>query len=151
MQKYNIGLVKTIILNKSIVVEAETEYEAVEIATKQIDFSIDATEGVDYEIRYIKEIDNIFDVLYQQYYHNLEADIFFPKDDSPCIIPLPASGQQRIDIISEYLTPSGELYGDEESIFNPNKLTELEALIQQQKTALEMEQRERAMYEKFKI
>ena len=45
MQKYNIGLVKTIILNKSIVVEAETEYEAVEIATKQIDFSIDATEG----------------------------------------------------------------------------------------------------------
>jgi|APGre2960657404_1045060.scaffolds.fasta_scaffold01505_15 hypothetical protein len=58
MQKYNIGLIKTIIINKSIVVEAETEYEAVEIATKQIDFSIDATEGVDYEIRYIKEIDN---------------------------------------------------------------------------------------------
>jgi hypothetical protein len=43
------------------------------------------------------------------------------------------------------------LYGDEESIFNPNKLTELEALVQQQKNALEMEQKERAMYEKFKI
>jgi predicted ATPase len=105
----------------------------------------------DTNLDYIKEIDNIFDVLYQQYYHNLEADIFFPKDDSPCVIPLPASGQQRIDIISEYLTPTGELYGDEESIFNPNKLTELEALVQQQKRALEMEQKERAMYEKFKI
>ena len=105
----------------------------------------------DTNLEYIKEIDNIFDVLYQQYYHNLESDIFFPKDDSPCIIPLPAGGQQRINIISEYLTPTGELYGDEESIFNPSKLTELEALVQQQKRALEMEQNERAMYEKFKI
>jgi hypothetical protein len=58
MQKYNIGFVKTIIINKSIIVEAESEYEAVEIASKNIDFSIDNTESEDYSIRYIKEIDN---------------------------------------------------------------------------------------------
>jgi len=58
MQKYNIGFVKTIIINKSIIVEAESEYEALEIAYKDIDFSIDSTESEDYSIRYIKEIDN---------------------------------------------------------------------------------------------
>lgn len=105
----------------------------------------------DTNLEYIKEIDNIFDVLYQQYYHNLEADIFFPKNDSPCIIPLPTSGQQRIDIISEYIDPAGNLHGDDVSIFNPNNISELEALVQQQKNALEMEQREKALYNKFKI
>ena len=100
---------------------------------------------------YILEIDNIFKVLYDQYSQNLSADIFFPKDDSPCVIPLPASPQQRIDLISEYISPQGELYGEEESIFNPEKLNELEVLVKQQSLALEAERRERELYNKFKI
>jgi len=105
----------------------------------------------DTNLEYIKEVDNIFDVLYQQYYHNLESDIFFPKYDSPCIITLPTSGQQRIDIISEYIDANGELPSDEQSLFNPNNLDELEVLVQQQRAALDSERKERALYEKFKI
>lgn len=98
---------------------------------------------------FIKEIDNIFKALFAQYEQNYDADIFFPKNDSPGVIVLPADPQRRIDIISEYLTPTGDLYGDEHSIFNPEKLDELEALVKQQKNALEQEQREKELYKKF--
>lgn len=103
----------------------------------------------DTDVEYIKEIDNIFNALYEQYAQNYDADIFFPKNDSPGIIKLPSKPQQRIDIISEYIDPSGNIYGDEHSIFNPSKLDELEALVRQQKAALEQEQKEKELWKKF--
>jgi len=103
----------------------------------------------DIDVTYIQEIDNIFNALFEQYKQNYDADIFFPKDDSPGIIELPTSGQRRIDIISEYITPSGELYGEEHSLFNPEKLDELEALVKQQKAALEAENKEKELFKKF--
>jgi predicted ATPase len=98
---------------------------------------------------FIKEVDNIFKALFAQYEQNYDADVFFPKDDSPGVIILPADPQRRIDIISEYITPTGDIYGDEHSIFNPEKLDELEALVKQQKQALEQEQHEKELYKKF--
>ena len=103
----------------------------------------------DVDIAFIKEVDNIFTALYEQYYQNPEADIFFPKHDSPGIIPLPTNPQRRIDIIAEYLDPQGDIYGDEHSLFNPEKLNELEALVRQQKAALDQEQKEKELYKKF--
>ena len=103
----------------------------------------------DTNVEYIQEIDNIFAALKAQYEQNYDADIFFPKDDSPGIIELPADPQRRIDIIAEYLDPSGELFGDEHSLFNPEKLDELEALVKQQKAALEQEEKEKELYKKF--
>lgn len=103
----------------------------------------------DTDTSYIKEIDNIFTALFEQYYQNPEADIFFPKHDSPGIIVLPTNPQQRIDIIAEYLDTQGNIFGDEHSIFNPDKLDELEALVRQQKAALEQENQEKALFKKF--
>ncbi len=103
----------------------------------------------DTDITFIQEIDNIFKALFEQYKQNYEADIFFPKDDSPGIIELPTSPQRRIDIISEYITPTGDLYGDDHSLFNPEKLDELEALVRQQKAALEAEEKEKELFKKF--
>lgn len=105
----------------------------------------------DTDVNFIEEIDNIFDALYIQYRQNYEADIFFPKDDSPGIFVLPTNPQKRIDMISDYLTPTGELYGDEHSIFNSENLGELEALVKQQKAALEAEEAEKALFEKFNV
>jgi len=101
------------------------------------------------DVNYIKEVNNIFTALYEQYYQNPEADIFFPKHDSPGVIQLPSSPQKRIDIISEYVDPSGELYGDEHSLFNPEKLDELESLVKQQKAALDAENKEKELFKKF--
>jgi predicted ATPase len=107
----------------------------------------DGTRDVD--VNFIKEVDNIFNSLYEQYYQNPEADVFFPKHDTPGIIVLPTNPQRRIDIIAEYLDPQGDIYGDEHSLFNPEKITELEALVKQQKAALEQEKQEKELYKKF--
>lgn len=103
----------------------------------------------DTDVDFIKEVDNIFYSLYRQYTENPEADIFFPKGDSPCIIELPHDGQQRIDLISEYVTSEGEMYGEDVSIFND--VNELERLVQQQKAALDEEEKEKELFRKFGI
>ena len=43
------------------------------------------------------------------------------------------------------------MYSDDSSIFNPNNITELEALVNQQKAALEQEETEKALFEKFSV
>ena len=98
---------------------------------------------------FIVEVDNIFYSLYRQYTEHPEADIFFPKGDSPCIILLPDKGQERIDLIGQYITPEGGMYGDEESIFSPKNLNELEELVKQQQAAHEAEEKEKELNKKF--
>ena len=39
-------------------------------------------------VEFILEVDNIFNSFFQQYTQNPEADIFFPKGDSPAVIEL---------------------------------------------------------------
>ena len=103
----------------------------------------------DTNVNFIKEVDNIFNSLYNQYVQNPEADIFFPAGDTPCVLPLPTDQQQRIDLIAEYISPEGNLIDDEESILDPNNLNELEALVREQKTALEEEERQKELQKRF--
>lgn len=103
----------------------------------------------DTDIQYIQEVDNIFAALKAQYDNNYESDVFFPKNDSPGFIELPTSMQRRVDIVAEYITPEGELYGEEDSILNPKNLDTLEQLVKQQKAALDEEEREKELYRKF--
>ena len=58
MQKFEIEMKEITYINRSVVVEAESEYEAVQMAMKQIDFSSEGKIYRDYEINYIKEIKN---------------------------------------------------------------------------------------------
>ena len=105
----------------------------------------------DTDMGFIKEIDNIFNSLYNQYVQNPEANIFFPTGDTSCILPLPDQQQQRIDLISEYVTPDGEMYDDEDSILNADNINQLEQLIAQQKGTLEVENKEKDLRRKFGI
>lgn len=103
----------------------------------------------DTDAEYIKELDNIFESLYQQYFQNVHADVFFPKDDSPAVIKLPNKPQERIDLIAEYVTPEGDMYGEEHSILNPDNIAELEQLVQQQKLAQEADEADKELFKKF--
>ena len=98
---------------------------------------------------YIIEINNIIESLYQQYKQNIDSDIFFPKDDSPCLIKLPDSMQQRVDLIAEYVAPDGGMHSEEDSVLNPNNINELEQLLKQQTTAHESEEEEKELFKKF--
>lgn len=103
----------------------------------------------DTDIEYIKEIDNIFESLYQQYFQNVHSDVFFPKDDSPAVIKLPDNPQERVDLIAEYVTPEGGMYGEEHSILNPENIGELEQLVMQQKRAQEADEADKELFKKF--
>ena len=103
----------------------------------------------DTDINFIKEVDNIFYSLYNQYLQNPEADIFFPTGDTPCILPLPNDQQQRIDLIAEYIAPDGDLIDNEQSILDPNNINELETLVKEQKVALEEEEHQKELQQKF--
>lgn len=103
------------------------------------------------DLEYIKEIDNIYESLFQQYYQNVHADVFFPKDDSPAVIKLPNSAQERIELIAEYVTPDGEMYGEEHSILNPENIGELEQLVNQQQLAKQAEEADKELFKKFDL
>lgn len=90
---------------------------------------------------YRTEIDNIFKSLKAQYEKNYDADIFFPKNDSPGILAIAGTREQRLIEIGQYISPEGELYGDEHSIFNPNHIDQLEKLVREQKEELEKEKK----------
>jgi hypothetical protein len=72
-------------------------------------------------------------------------------NDSPAVIELPTSIQGRVDMIAEYVTPEGDFYGEESSIFAPDKLDELEQLVRAQNEALKQEQAEKDLWKKFGI
>jgi len=103
----------------------------------------------DINVKFINEMDNIFYTLYMQYMTQADADVFYPKGDSPCVILLPDDSQSRIDMIAEYVTPDGNMYGDEESILNPNNIDDLESLVRMQKAELERENKEKELYKQF--
>jgi len=63
---------------------------------------------------YREEIDNIFKV-FMKSYHQGDGRIF-PKGDSPPIIEIYGSPEQRIALTSMYITEEGKPYGEEQSL-----------------------------------
>jgi predicted ATPase len=64
--------------------------------------------------QYREEIDNIFKV-FQQSYHSGDGRVF-PKDDSPALIEIFGTPEQRIQLTKMYLTEKGVPYGEEQSL-----------------------------------
>lgn len=89
---------------------------------------------------YIKEIDNLFKAIQNQYHQNPQDNPFFPKDDSPAIIEVFGSRQERIEMIKLYLDVDGDaIEGDQSNLFNPENLEMMENLLKSQQKALEDE------------
>lgn len=64
--------------------------------------------------QYREEIDNIFKV-FQQSYHSGDGRVF-PKDDSPALIEIFGTPEQRIQLTKMYLTEKGVPYSEEQSL-----------------------------------
>lgn len=91
---------------------------------------------------YIKNTDKIFRELFNHYSENLEADVFYPKEDSPAILELIGkSVDDRLFYISQFIDRNGDLIEDETSILDPSNIDILEQLVSdQQKQILDEEQ-----------
>lgn len=87
---------------------------------------------------YQLEIDTILKSLKQQLEKNNDADVFFPKGDSPGLIEVSGTREQRLVEIGLYISPDGGLYGDEHSIFNPKHLHEMETIIKEQQEQIKL-------------
>lgn len=85
---------------------------------------------------HIKEVDKVFEQLYEHYVENLDTDIFYPKEDCPAIIPVEGKTiDDRLFYISQFINDSGNLIEPEGDLFSEENLQMLEALLKDQEAA----------------
>lgn len=83
---------------------------------------------------FIKDIDEIFAGLYEQYSDHLENTPFFIADNCPAIIPienLPAL-DSRLAWIGEFIDQNGDLIETESSVLDPKNLELMEKMLKEQ-------------------
>ena len=96
----------------------------------------------DTNLNYRKEIDQLFKMLLSEYNDNYDADVFFPKGDSPAIIELSGTREQRLLAISDYIDLDGTLHGEDKSIFSSEQLTLMETVLREQQEQKAVEDKE---------
>ena len=87
----------------------------------------------DTNLNYIREIDDIFAGLYEQYSDHLENTPFFIAEDCPAIIPIDMTNlDDRIAWIGEFLDSKGDLIETGESVLDPKNLELMEQMLKDQ-------------------
>lgn len=102
--------------------------------------------------QYIKEIDSFFKVLQRHYHEHPQDNPFFPRDDSPALIEIFGSKEERIGIIKLYIDAEGDLIGGDggSDIFNPESLDMMEKLLESQDLSKKDEDEFKEQLEKIK-
>ena len=101
---------------------------------------------------YIEEIDNLFKGIIHQYQNNIQSNVFFDPNDSPAVIEIFGSREERIQYIRQYLNVDGDLIGEEHSILNSENLNDMYDLLKSQQESLKqesLEKEQRAMIADF--
>jgi len=88
----------------------------------------------DANLNYIKEIDDIFAGLYEQYSDDLEKTPFFIAEDCPAIIPIEniPNLDDRIAWVGEFIDQKGDLIETQDSILDPKNLEMMEQMLRDQ-------------------
>lgn len=115
--------------------------------TKVAPVKIEQREGREIDENYNKEIDNIFKAMQRSYYTGKSP--FFPKDDSPAIIEIFGSPEERIEMIKLYLNEQGDLIGEDQSVLSKENLDMMEVLLKAQNDVKDKEEEEIRLRKKF--
>ncbi len=88
----------------------------------------------DTNLEYIKEIDDIFAGLYEQYTDHLENTPFFIAEDCPAIIPIEnmPTLSDRLAWIGEFIDQKGDLIETQDSVLDPKNLEMMEQMLKDQ-------------------
>jgi hypothetical protein len=89
--------------------------------------------------KYVEEIDNLFKAILKKYKVGIEALPFFEKENAPALIDIYGQPHERLAQIAMYVTEEGGMYGEDESLLDLNKLSEMEKLLREQKEAYKQE------------
>jgi hypothetical protein len=90
----------------------------------------------DTNAQYRNQIDQLFKGIIHEYTDNYDSDVFWPKNDSPGVIEISGTREQRLLQIGDYIQPDGTLYGEEHSILNPEQLNLMETMLKEQQSQL---------------
>jgi predicted ATPase len=106
----------------------------------------------DINLNYIKDIDDIFSGLYEQYSNHLENTPFFIKDDTPAIIPIEnmPNLSDRLAFIGEFLNEKGDLIETVDSVLDPKNLEILEQMLKEQGQWIEKDNQYHNLVKKLK-
>lgn len=92
---------------------------------------------------FVQETDNIFKAIYMQAHKDIAKSPFFPKNDSPGVIELQGTTEERIAQIALYVTADGTAFGEEQSVFNMDELNKMYGILEEQKHLLSQEQKQK--------
>lgn len=95
------------------------------------------------DFKFITETDNLFKAIAKQAQTEIAKSPFFPKDDSPAVIEIHGTTDERIAQIALYVTPEGNAYGEEQSILNMDELNKMYSILEDQKESLSLEQKQK--------
>jgi len=111
-----------------------------------------ANDGVrDTNLNYIREIDDIFAGLYEQYSDHLGNTPFFIAEDCPAIIPVDMTNlDDRIAWIGEFIDQKGNLIETGESVLDPKNLEMMEQMLKDQGLWIEKDQEYKNLTDQIK-
>jgi hypothetical protein len=93
---------------------------------------------------FVSETNNIFKALYKLTQdQKKDTPFFLPKDDSPTLIELHGTTEERIAQIALYVTADGDCFGEEHSILNIDELTKMKSLLDDQQKSFEKEKKDK--------
>lgn len=106
----------------------------------------------DTNLNYIKEIDDLFAGLYEQYADHLENTPFFIAEDCPAIIPIENMPDinDRIAWIGEFINQKGDLIETEDSILDPKNLETMEQMMKDQGVWIEKDKQYKNISDQIK-
>lgn len=90
---------------------------------------------------YIMETDNIFKAIDKQL-QTTGSSPFFPHNDSPAIIKIYGTTEERLAQIAMYVNEDGNMYDEKQSLINVDEIVKMETLLREQN---ELQQRERGI------
>lgn len=92
---------------------------------------------------FVDEINTLFKSTFKQVQKGIEYSPFFPKGDSPGIIDIHGTTEERVAQIALYVTEDGNAFGEEQSLINMKELEDMHKLLLDQKETLTEEQRQK--------
>lgn len=90
---------------------------------------------------YVDEINTLFKTALKQTEKGVEYSPFFPKDDSPGLINIHGTTEERNAQIALYVTDDGNAFGEDQSLINVDELNKMYSLLKEQQGTLEDEQK----------
>jgi len=118
--------------------------------TKFSPIKIEKKENREIDQNYIKEIDNIFKAIGQQY--NINGGFpFFVHDDKPALIEIFGTPEERIEMVKLYLDKDGDVVSEKESVLSNENLELMETLLGVQKQIDKKEKEDQRLRSKFML